>query len=345
MESEFDIDKILSEIDDDEKNEISDIGSDDAVTDTAGNDNFTRESEPGEETEEPVPGEDDETLPGSAGGESQINRTDTENDREESDLQDEINFEEIHLSEEKPAANQKDDYGFTLKGTKSWNTREPYLITISHDRLTLHEDYFSGAFFFISEDIDEETIKNEIKRSFAGFMRNPAKNISEDYKEFIFKLIIYESDLITRFFNIPAEKKDIFIYHIGPSTMHKIVIAKFKKKMGLAYRYDNVNRRAVSFFPDEFIKLKVLDWYEENINTKELPFDSAQILDELTMIVSKSYMVEKKKFARKLDKINYRLGPGKRISSQELLRLKGDQWFGSGSIAVYKRFLQKTIFM
>jgi hypothetical protein len=343
MESDFDIDKILSEIDDDEEREVMDRESDDQKTDLQSDDDFDRESGADEEEGADLH-EDDKALPASAEGESSLIGAHTEESRGEAGLQDEADPEEKSSAEKTEASERKRDYGFTVKGTKSWNTRKPYHLNISDEKLKQQEEYFSGAFFFIKEEIDEETIKNEIKRSFAGFMRNPSRNVSEEYKEFIFKLIISEIKSITSFFNIPPDKKDLFIYHIGPTAMYEIVTGKIKKKMGLAYRYDNANRRAISFFPDEFIKLKILDWYEENINIKDLQFDSAQILDELTMIVSRSYLTEKRKFSKKLDKINYRLGAGKRISSQELLRLKGDEWFGSGSIAVYKRFLQNTLF-
>jgi hypothetical protein len=345
VESDFDIDKILSEIDEDEEKGVLDLESNDTVTNLSNEDNFEHARESGaEEENDSIIKKDNETLPGLTAGESSLTREYTEEGREESSVQDEIISEKEIPPENEETAEQQAGHGFTVMGTKSWNTREPYLIDIIDEKLGQNETYFRGAFFFIREDIDEKTIQNEIKRSLAGFMRNPSKNISEEYREFIFSLLLSESDSIIRFFNIPDDKIDLFIYHTGPSTMHKILLSRFKKKIGLAYRYDNANRRAISFFPEEFIKLKVLEWHEDNINRKELPFDSAQILDELTTIVSRSYLEEKKKFNRKLDTINYKLGPGKRISSQELIRLKGDEWFGSGSIAVYKRFLQKTMF-
>ncbi len=343
MEPEFDIDKILSDIDEDGESEFKHPESDVTEAEQLIEDDLHRENDAGEEDKEAGIPEYDEELPVPDLGEVPIPDVIVEEIKDE-ELQDEQEREEKTGSVEEETTPVNRNHGFTVKGTRSWNTREPYLINISDDKLKQLKEYFSRAFFFIREDIDEETVKSEIKRSFAGFMRNPSKNISEEYKEFIFKLIISEVESIIRFFNIPDNKRDIFIYHVGPFSIHKSVISKFKKKMGLAYRYDVSGRRAVSFFPDEYIKLKVLEWYEENINKKELQFDSVQIVDELTTLVSRSYHEEKKKFSKKLNKINYRLGPGKMINSQELLRLKGDEWFGSGCIEVYKRFISKTIF-
>lgn len=344
MESDFDIDKILSEIDEDDEWGNLEGENDGTVTDRYIDEHIDRESETDEEEEVTDIQKDDEDIPHLTGVKNGSTGISSEEFKNEGDDNEEISTENISDAEEKKTTGLKKYRNYTVKGTKSWNTRTPYLISINDEKLKQHEEYFTGAFFFIKEDVNEETIKDEIKRSFAGFMRNPSRNISEEYKEFIFKLIISESEMITDFFNIPDEKKDLFIYHIGPSTMHNIITGKFRKKAGLVYRYDNANRRAVSFFPDEFIKLKILDWYEENINTKELQFDSAQILDDLTITVSRIYLAERKKFNIKLDKINYKLGNAKRISSQELLRLKGDEWFGSGCVAVYKRFLHKTMF-
>jgi len=128
-------------------------------------------------------------------------------------------------------------------------------------------------------------------------------------------------------------------------SMYKILLNSFKVyNYGSCYRYDNT-KKGVRYFADEFIKNQVLNWYEENINTLELEFDSVSDFDNIKKLIVRHYKEEVKKFNQKYSEINARLSENnKTISMDKLLQMKAYDWIGVANIVVFNRFIAKTIF-
>ena len=97
--------------------------------------------------------------------------------------------------------------------------------------------------------------------------------------------------------------------------------------------------------PDDFIKATVMKWFEENINTLSLPFDSIQKYEEMKTIAARKYYNDLRTFNTRLDQLNSKLGADKSISRMKLFQVKGIPWFGHLNIEVYRRFMGGTIFM
>lgn len=234
---------------------------------------------------------------------------------------------------------------FTLKGTKTWNTREPYLIRINPDALKGDTESLEKSFYFVEAPTSPEEIKQKIKQEIVAFLRRPADHITERYVSFINKIIISSVGSLSKAFKLDRETEKLFLFHAGPLTFYKYIRDMFYgKKYGYCYKYLPGNK-ASRYFPDEFIKEIVMKWFEENINSLDLPYDSIQKFEDIKKIVSSKYYYDLKIFNGRLEQLNEKLGVEKSISRGKLFQLKGVEWFGQLNIEIYRRFLGGTIFM
>lgn len=234
---------------------------------------------------------------------------------------------------------------FTLRGSKSWNRREPYIIAVDPDGYRNDLESLQKSFFFVEASSDHEAMKQKIKQEIVAFLRKPSGHITEQYTDFIFKKISVAAGTLSENFKLDPESEKLFIYHIGPLTVYKYLKDDFyQNKYGYCYKYLPGNK-AARFFPDEFIKTTVLKWFEQNINILNLPFDSIQRYEEMKKIASRKYYNDLRTFNTRLDQLNSKLGAEKSISRMKLFQVKGIQWFGHLNIEVYRRFFGGTIFM
>jgi hypothetical protein len=234
---------------------------------------------------------------------------------------------------------------FTVKGTKSWNMREPYLIRFSHELLKNDMENMQKSFFFVNEPSDADAIKIKIKQEIVTYLRKPAEHVTERYQGFIYGTIVTAEQELARTFNLDNKNEKLFMYHIGPLTLYKYIKDKFNtNRYGYCYKYLPGNK-ASRFFPDEFIKEIVLNWFDQNINTLDLPFDSIQKYEEIKTIVLDKYHDDLRIFNSRLEQLNAKLGPDKIISRVKLFQIKGASWFGQLTIEVYRRFMGGTVFM
>jgi hypothetical protein len=248
--------------------------------------------------------------------------------------------------EETAAITELDRIGiFSVKGTKSWNRREPYLIRINADALKNDRESLKKSFYFVEEPSDQEAIRLRIKQEIVTFLRRPNEHISERYEVFIYKIITTAIGELSRSFKLNNANEKLFLYHTGPLTIYKFIRDNFSsKKYGYCYKYLPGNK-ASRFFPEEFIKEIVMKWFEENINTLDLPFDSIQKYEEMKKIVSFKYHENLRTFNARQEQLNEKLGPDRRISRVKLFQIKGYEWFGQMSIEIYRRFLGGSIFI
>jgi hypothetical protein len=234
---------------------------------------------------------------------------------------------------------------FTVKGTKSWNRREPYIITLNADALNNDTDNMQKSFYFVEQPSDKAAIKIKIKQEIVTYLRRPNSHITDHYTEFIYKTIMNASQEMIKNFKLDDETHKLFSYHIGPLTMFKYIKEMFYHgKYGYCYKYMPGNK-AAPFFPEEFIKEIILKWFEENINTSSIPFDSIQKYEDIKKVALKQYQNDMKIFNGRLEQLNSKLGPDKTISRQKLVQLKGYSWFGYLNIEIYRRFFGANVFM
>jgi hypothetical protein len=234
---------------------------------------------------------------------------------------------------------------FAIRGTKSWNRREPYLIRFNQDLLKNDMENLQKSFFFVDEPSDASSIKIKIKQEIVAYLRKPSAHVTERYQEFIYRTIITAEQELSRTFSLVKNNDKLFMYHIGPLTFYKYIKDKFNNnRYGYCYKYLPGNK-ASRFFPDEFIKEIVLKWFEQNINTLDLPFDSIQKYEEIKAIVLDKYHNDLRVFNARLEQLNSKLGSDKTISRVKLFQIKGAPWFGQLTIEVYRRFMGTAIFM
>lgn len=234
---------------------------------------------------------------------------------------------------------------FTIRGSKTWNQHEPYIIQMDNAALMNDIESLQKSFYFVEEPLDQDEIKLKIKQEIVAFMRRPSEHATERYREFLYRLIISATQTIIQKFNIPPENEKLFIYHTGPLTIFRYIREMFHiKKYGYCYKYLPGNK-AARYFPEEFIKETILQWFEDNINILDLPFDSLQKFDEIKKIVLTKYHADLRLFNARLDQVNAKAGHDKNISRHKLFYLKGAEWFGQMEIEIYKRFIGNSIFM
>lgn len=234
---------------------------------------------------------------------------------------------------------------YTVKGTKSWNTKEPYLIRVDGARLKVEYADLEKSFYYVPEPMNQESLRDEIKKAMIQYHRRPGDHILDAYTDFIFRHISGIIDELTLGYHLDASSKGIFLYHIGPLTFYNVVVAKFMSgKYGFCYRYVPENK-ATRYLPHEFIKEKALIWFEENINSLDLAFDSLQGFETIRTLVSRRYQSSLLVFNSRIAELNKRLGAGRSIDRDKLFALKGYQWFGATNIEVFRRFIGKSIFL
>jgi len=234
---------------------------------------------------------------------------------------------------------------FTVKGTRPWNTREPYIIRLNEEKLGRDGEDLLRSFYFLQEGLEEKILEGELKRSMLRFMRDSALNIRESYGEYVLKAVFTRIQGIVDFFGA-ADMLSLFVYHLGPYPVYMAVLEGFTAEgTGYCFKYGTGNR-VVRFMPQEFIKQKVLEWFENNVNVFDLPYDSIQEYENIRKMVSKKYYAEVDENTRKLDGIieSKNLRAEKGFDRAEYFRAQWKEWFGAANIIVYNRFIEKTIF-
>ena len=238
------------------------------------------------------------------------------------------------------------DTGFRLRGTSSWNTREPYFLKLYREKLDKDYEDISNSFYFTTEPETAVTQEGTVKRAMIRFLSDTSRNIGAEYEEYIIKTIITQTQELCDFFKFQDEMRNLFIYHIGPAAIHRIIISLFQiERIGLCFKYLPGNR-VVRYIPSEFIKEKVLKWYEVNINILNMEFDKIQHFEEVRRTVLMKYNSELAANGRQLEEmiVKLKLDENPQFNRQEFFKSKWNQWFGTARIPVYNRFIEKSIF-
>ena len=117
------------------------------------------------------------------------------------------------------------------------------------------------------------------------------------------------------------------------------------ERIGLCFKYLPGNK-VVRYIPAEYVKERILDWYEANINTLDIDFDKVQYFDEIRRTVLMKYNTELANNGRQLDEMisKLKLTENPQFNRQEFFKSKWNQWFGATRIPVYNRFIEKSIF-
>jgi len=235
---------------------------------------------------------------------------------------------------------------FTLKGTSSWNRIEPYTIKVDAARILKDQADLDSSMYFNDTVPDPVKVNGNVKRAMIRYMRDTSINIKKAYTEFLFKIITMQTVQIAEYFGIPEDRQLLFVYHLGPMTVFRILSDIFQDtSMGVCYKLLTDNKVS-RYVPLEFIKDKVLEWFQENINTQDLPFDRVSDFTEFKKIISDKYSREREASLRKVDHAvnQYFEKTGKKLSGEAIMKSKTKELFGTANIAVYNRFIDKTIF-
>jgi hypothetical protein len=233
---------------------------------------------------------------------------------------------------------------FTLRGTSVWNTREPYIIRIDAGKLVKDYSDLENSIYFNTDIPDPVTMSGFVKRAMILYMKNPAKHILKEYGEFVIRFISFKIDGLYDFFGFAGEIAQLFTYHLAPLTMYKIVSSHFQETgQGLCFKLLPGNKVA-RHVPVEFIKEKVLNWYENNINSLTLPYDRVSDYNEIKRTIQEKLVSEKIRCADKAAAAAERLRQqsGKSIDPNIIIQKKAAELFGAAQIIVYNRFIERT---
>ncbi len=234
---------------------------------------------------------------------------------------------------------------FTVKGARPWNTREPYVIRLNADRFYKEHEDLLESFYFIQRPVDEKFLEGDIKRSMLVYLRDRSLNIIDAYGEFILKTVFTKIQEIVSFFGA-EDMMTLFAYHMGPYTAYQVLADAFASEgTGFCYKYAAGNR-VLRHLPSEFVKGKVLEWFEHNVNVFDLPFDGIQEYENIRKMVSKKYFASVDESYKKLDDLvaQSKAAGDPKFDKQALFKRYWKEWFGASNIIVYNRFLEKTIF-
>lgn len=234
---------------------------------------------------------------------------------------------------------------FTVKGTRSWNTREPYVIKLNVEALESDYRDLGSSFFYIDRPDSEQSLRGDIKIAMIKYLRDRSQNVVEAYRGFIHHVIRDAAAEAGSFFSLTGERHHLFLYHLGPLTISRVVSALFQaRSVGSCYKYveGNVIKR---FMPAEFIRESALIWCEHFVNNRDLPFDRIQEFDELRKMVARKYHSEIERVLGIINKVDTESKLGKKSEAEKLdiFRERWNQWFGPVPMAIYRRFVEKSL--
>ena len=235
---------------------------------------------------------------------------------------------------------------FTVRGTCAWNRIEPYIIRIDGAKLSKDSSDMDAAVHFNAEIPDPVKVNGIVKRAMLRFIKDQSLNIKSAYTEFVFKTISVQIQDIADSLGIPDERMALFAYHLAPLTVWKLLIDIFTEtQVGVCYKMLSDNRVS-RFIPQEYLKEKTMEWFEQNINQLDLPFDRVSEYSEFKRIVLERYNAEKERSIQKIDLAaeQFFQKTGKRLDKDALLKNKAKELFGTRMIPVYNRFIDRTIF-
>jgi hypothetical protein len=233
---------------------------------------------------------------------------------------------------------------FTVKGTSSWNTREPYVMKIETGALLRDYSDLESSIYFSNDIPDPVAVNGQVKRAMILFMKNPERTIISEYSEFVLRFISFKIDTLFDFFGFTGETSSLFAYHLAPVTVHKIMVSHFQETgQGVCFKLMSGNK-VTRIVPAEYLKEKVLNWFENNINVLDLPFDKVSDYNEIKRKVQEKYFEARKKNEEKVAAAVERLRQqsGKQADPALIMQKKAHELFGLANIHVYNRFLDKT---
>jgi hypothetical protein len=291
-----------------------------------------------------------------------IDRDDSKDEDEDYErrIKEELSLDQTEITGEDSREKLKDDahkkaeedidknypkVNFIIRGTRTWNTREPYVIQIDKEKLKIDYKDLLRTFFLVRGGEKEQNIQGEMRRSMFKFVRDPGKNIIQEYTEYISDKLFGLTAELGNYFGFQKEQLHLFIYHLGALTLYKIIILTFQAaKIGYCFKLLPDNN-VVKYIPLEFVKEVILKWHNENINSSELVYDGIIEYNELKRQVSRRYTSEYEKYNSKLDDLLAKSNANISLSDREqIFKSKWDDWFGKTNIAIYNRFLERTIF-
>lgn len=247
--------------------------------------------------------------------------------------------EEVHVPAESSMGR------FSIKGTRSWNTKEPYIISLDYEKLEAETQDILQSFYFIDQPNNEDVLQGEIKRNMMKYLRDSSENIQQPYSDYISKQVSRLTGEAAEFFSF-SDDNNLFVYHCGPFTVFRILYNEFSSlKTGYCFKYLSGNRVS-RFLPQEFIKDRVLEWFENNINMFDLPFDSISRFEDMRKIISKRYYTEVDNSNNRLNEMikKLHLDANPKFDRDDFFRSKWNEWFGAANIQIYNRFVERTLF-
>ncbi len=242
---------------------------------------------------------------------------------------------------------QQSKVPFTVKGTKPWNTREPYILPIDENVLNIEKEDLEYMVYYTKTKLTDDQIRSELRRALLKLtIDKEIYDIVEDFIEFISKKIVSILDESIEYFEISDNDRWLFYYHLGPHTVFRLLLADMQIT-GQGYCFSSRDGKKIKkLVPYEFLKTIVLEWWENNINNRDLPFDSVNALDLIRRQVSKKYFSEIDEFVAKIDAYLGTLNPEtlKKLDRKSFIKQKALQVYNQKQILIFNRYVDKTIF-
>jgi hypothetical protein len=235
---------------------------------------------------------------------------------------------------------------FTVRGNSTWNTKEPYVPAIHRERLERDYEDLGRSFYFIRSPEEAVVPEGAVKRAMIRHLSDQSRTIEPEYAEFVFKSIITLVQELQSFFKFEGDLGALFVYHSGPVTLHRQLVGLYQHhKYGFCYKHAPGNR-VVRYLPTEYLKEKTARWHEENINCLTLEFDRIQLFHEIRRTVSQRYEADLDRCHRETDELiaKFKLDEDKRFDRNEFFKGRWNDCFGAVNIAVYNRFVDRSIF-
>lgn len=237
-----------------------------------------------------------------------------------------------------------------LVGKKAWNQGKFYQLSYAKKDYEESLQKIRSALFYSesAEDDKEKTIRKKIAINLA---RRNRLNILEDYLNFLFETVDKTINDLMDYFEIPMQNRVLFAFHLGAGHMAEMQKKYLSHhKMGICYyivRGPAGNKIKKEFYP-VMVEDSVKRYWESRINPAYNDgFDNFWEFSRISDVVRQKYQNEVEIHRRKLDAIFAKMGTSKAALMQKENYFQDHfiDWFGLRNIYVYKRFVDRSIFV
>jgi hypothetical protein len=221
-------------------------------------------------------------------------------------------------------------------GTKDWNRKDAYILSVKFSDLKEEEKKFYGSSFVLLNP--KENVN--INLAAALVRQNSGYSFANKYSMMLQTLVEFAVDsLFSKDFVGVCDDTHTFLYHIGPIVLYHIIQDDLvRREFGYCYYVEK--NSVIRLFPENIIKKHIIDYWADTFqNLESLQVDSYMNYSKGVQGIKNSYQFFFDQAAATRKRIHVETN-----TIEEYMRENAGKFFGYRRAKVYRRFIPDSIF-